>query len=497
MTTLLQLKSISKSFGARHLFQDVSFTINDDEHVGVIGQNGAGKTTLFDVIIGKQEPDNGTMTKSTNLHIAYLSQHDDFTPDETAEDYIMRVANVMSWEVQSQCADFDIDKRRLQKKISTLSGGYKMRCKLLGLSLQKADLLLLDEPSNYLDLDTILVLERFLQGFSGAFMVISHDQEFLRRTTDHILEIEGGEATKFNGNLDDYFEQKQILREQLEAHAASLKERRDEILRFVARFGAKATKARQAQSRLKRLDKMETVEVKPIPVSAKIKIPPPTHCGKVALTIKDADLGYGNNRILRNVSFTVQRGDHIVVTGANGRGKTTLLKSLAGAIPLLNGTLELGYEVSLAYYAQHVSEQLKPERTVLEELVCAKDTSITEQDAKNLAGTLLFTKDDMNKKIKILSGGEKSRVALGCVLLKKVNFLLLDEPTNHLDFQTTAALSQALHEYGGAIIVVSHDRAFVRTLSKKTIEVQADGTVAVYPGTYDEYVWSLQRRLRK
>ncbi|MDR1475436.1 MAG: ATP-binding cassette domain-containing protein [Holosporales bacterium] len=497
MSTLLQLKSISKSFGARHLFQDVSFIINNDEHVGVIGRNGAGKTTLFDIIMGKQEADDGTVTKSNNLHVAYLSQHDDFISEETAEDYIMRVSNVMSWEVRAKCAEFDIDERRLQKNICTLSGGYKMRCKLLGLSLQRADLLLLDEPSNYLDLDTILVLERFLQGFLGAFMMISHDQEFLRRTTDHILEIESGEAVKFNGNLDDYFEQKQMLQEQLAARAASLKERREETLRFIARFGAKATKAKQAQARLKQLGKMETVETKPIPVSAKIKIPPPAYCGKIALIIKDADLGYGSYRVLRNISFTVQRGDHIVITGANGLGKTTLLKSLAGAIPILKGTLDPGYEIRLAYYAQHVSEQLKPERTVLEELIHAKDIAITEQEAKTLAGALLFTKDDMNKKIKILSGGEKSRVALGCVLLKKVNLLLLDEPTSHLDFQTTEALAQALQAYAGAIIVVSHDRAFVRKISQKTIEIQPNGAAIIYPGTYDEYIWSLQRKLRR
>jgi ATP-binding cassette, subfamily F, member 3 len=272
---LLQFQEGSKSYGSRLLFDKATFSVNEEEHVGVIGPNGAGKSTLFRILTGEEEVDVGSIVRSRRLRLGYLSQHDQWENEETGNSYLERVASLPLWDLKSRGRVLQLDEEILAKPVLSLSGGYRMRIKLLGLLGQEPNLMLLDEPTNYLDLETTLVLERFLQGYEGAFLLISHDREFLRRTTDHILEVEGGEMTKFNGNIDDYFEQKELLRQQLEARAAGQAEKRKQILDFVARFGAKATKAKQAQSRLKALAKMESIEIKPLPVSAAIRIPAP------------------------------------------------------------------------------------------------------------------------------------------------------------------------------------------------------------------------------
>lgn len=491
MSNLLQLQAGTKSFGTKVLFDAAQFAINEGEHVGVIGPNGAGKTTLFKILTGQETLDSGQVVKSHSLRIGYLAQHDTWTPELTVEDYLKQNTIMPLWELKSLSNNLGISEEHFAKPISLLSGGYRMRCKLLNLLGQMPNLMLLDEPTNYLDLETTLVLEEFLQDYKNAFLLISHDREFLQKTTDHILEIEQGEITKFNGNLEDYFEQKQMLREQLEAHAYSLQQKKEEILKFVARFGAKATKAKQAQSRLKTLAKMETVEVKALPISASIKIPEPTHTGKVILSVIGTDLGYGQNTVLKNIDYTLHRGDHVAIVGLNGAGKSTFLKALAQTLKPLKGQINLGLNVSIGYYAQHVAESLNHSSTVLDQMLAKAHPAITTQDALNMAGSLLFSGEDVKKKISVLSGGEKSRVALGQILLQRAPCLILDEPTNHLDFQTVEALTQALSHYNGTIVVVSHDRSFIRRIGKKIVEIN-NGQATVYPGTYDDYVWSLR-----
>jgi len=262
-----------------------------------------------------------------------------------------------------------------------------------------------------------------------------------------------------------------MLRTQLEARAMSLQEKKEEVLKFVARFGAKASKASQAQSRLKSLDKMESIELKPLAVSASIKIPPPIRTGKLITTIENADMGYGEKIVLKNVNFKFHNSDHIAVVGLNGAGKSTFLKVLARVLPPLKGSLELGLNVSIGYYAQHVAESLNSSSTVIDEMLKKAHDSITRQDALNMAGSLLFSGDDIKKKVSVLSGGEKSRVALGQILLQKAPCLVLDEPTNHLDFQTVEALTQALMDYEGTVAVVSHDRSFIRRIGTKILEI--------------------------
>jgi ATP-binding cassette subfamily F protein 3 len=492
MSNLLQLQNGSKSYGTKKLFDEASFAINIGEHVGVIGPNGAGKTTLFKILTDQETLDDGVLVRANSLSLGYLAQHDNWGEDETVEDYLSRGCVTPLWQLKQLAKDMGLDLDYFSKRMLSLSGGYRMRCKLLYLIGQEPNLMLLDEPTNYLDLETTLVLEKFLQGYKGAFLLISHDREFLRRTTDHILEIEQGDITKFNGNLDDYFEQKTMLRAQLEARAMSLKEKKEEVLKFVARFGAKASKASQAQSRLKTLDKMETIEIKSLPVSAVIKLPQPIRVGKVVARLEDLRLGYGDRTVLQHVNLILENGDHLAVVGLNGAGKSTFLKALAQNLEPLNGKIEYGYQVSMGYYAQHVAENLNNQKTVIEEIVAKAHPDVTRQESLGMAGSLLFSGDDIKKKIGVLSGGEKSRVALGQILLQKSPFLILDEPTNHLDFQTVEALTQALMQYTGTIAVVSHDRSFIRRIGSKILEIN-HGKVSVYPGTYDEYVWSLER----
>lgn len=491
---LLQISNMNKSFGLQVLFSDASFSVNAGEHIGVIGPNGAGKTTLFKILNGEAECDSGQVVKSRALKIGYLSQHDQWAENETGNTYLERVCTLPVWQAKLMGKDLQLTEEILARPILSLSGGYRMRIKLIGLLGCEPNLMMLDEPTNYLDLETTLLLENFLQNYEGAFLLISHDREFLRRTTDHTLEVESGDIIKYSGNIDDYFEQKQLLREQLEAQYQNQMSKKNAIMDFVNRFGAKATKARQAQSRLKLLDKMETIELKSIPVKSVIKIPQPTPVGKTVIRLQGCSFGYNNTPIINEVSLDINRHDHVAVVGLNGAGKSTLLKGLSGLISPLKGERQLGHHVDLAIFNQHVAEVLNPEQSVFEALESAASKEVISQEIRDMAGSLLFSADSIEKKIKVLSGGEKSRVALGQILLKRVPLLLLDEPTNHLDFETVEALTQSLSAYAGTLIVVSHDRGFIRRIATKILEV-SQNQVHLYPGSYDDYVWSLQRKI--
>lgn len=493
---LLQLRSGSKFFGNRSLFEDANFSVNENEHIGVIGPNGAGKTTLFRILSEELELDSGEFIRSGQLRMGYLQQHEVWKENQSVEEYLEDGALMPLWEMKKLAIGLGLSDFHLSGTIQALSGGYRMRVKLLKLLGMKPNLMLLDEPTNYLDLETTIVLEDFLQDFQGSFLLISHDREFLRKTTDHILEIEAGDFTKYNGNIDDYFEQKQLLREQLEKQAMSVAAKKAKVLEFAAKFGAKASKARQAQSRLKQASKMETIELKPLSVGSKIYIPEPQTIGRLAMEVKDADFGYGEKVILQKINLQLERGDHLGIVGYNGAGKSTLLKSLAKELPPLFGKVEWGYEVSVGYYAQHVAEALDPSDDVISAMSESAHPSVKDQEVLNMAGSLLFSGNDAKKKISVLSGGEKARVAFGKILLQKSPVLLLDEPTNHLDFYTVEALTQALHHFRGTVIVVSHDRGFVKRVANKILEVN-HGQVLVYPGSYDEYVWRVQQAQRK
>jgi ATP-binding cassette, subfamily F, member 3 len=489
---LLQLHNATKQYGSKILFDQASFAVNEGEHVGVIGPNGAGKTTLFKIIVGQESLDSGEITKANQLRIGYLEQESEWNLNTIAETYLSEQCIKPIWDLKQLGTGLGLTETHFQSPLSSLSGGYRMRMKLLYLIGLEPDLMLLDEPTNFLDLESIMALENFLQDHKGAFLLISHDREFLRRTTEYTLEVEGQEIVKFPGHIDDYFEQKAELQKLKLHQAANLEAKRKHLQEFVDRFRAKATKARQAQSRMKQLAKMETIEIKPLPVRSRIHLPVPANTGKEVVNLTQAHLGYGQNTILKNVNLTIERGSRLGVVGFNGAGKSTLLKSLAGRIELLSGERKLGYQVELSYFAQHLTEDLFPEDSVLDSLQRKAYIDTTKQEILNIAGSLLFTGDDVHKKVKVLSGGEKTRVALGQILLQKKPLLLMDEPTNHLDFDTVNALAEALAEFQGTLITVSHDRSFIKRVANKIIEIR-NGQVEVYPGTYDDYLWSLEK----
>ena len=489
---LFQVFNGTKTFGPRVLFNQVKFSINQGEHVGVIGPNGAGKTTLFKIIVGLEHFDSGEITKSGGLRIGYLEQESEWDLSDTAEQYLETNCTTGIWELKKLGLDLGLTNEDFEKKLSDLSGGFRMRMKLLYLIGLEPDLLMLDEPTNFLDLESILALEKFLQNYKNAFLLISHDRDFLRRTTDSTLEIEAEDVTKFPGNIDAYFEQKAEIQKILMAQAANIETKRAHLQSFIDRFGAKATKAKQAQSRVKQLSKMETVEIKAAPIRARIQLPQPIPTGKEVLTLTNADLGYPGKKILHQINLRIEKNQKIGIVGFNGAGKSTLLKSLAGRLPLLSGELKYGYNVDISYFAQHLTEDLQNEDTVIEALQSKAHKDCKAQEILNIAGSLLFSGDNIYKKIKVLSGGEKTRVALGQILLQKKPVLLMDEPTNHLDFDTVNALAQALADFEGSVIIVSHDRTFIRKVSSQIIEIR-HGHVELYPGTYDDYVWSLER----
>ncbi len=489
---LLQLNQGFKQYGMKVLFDNARFAVNEGEHVGVIGPNGAGKTTLFKILVGQETLDAGELITSKTLKVGYLEQESKEPLDKSAEEHLTETSITPVWELKQLGLDLGLLEKHFAVPFHELSGGYRMRMKLLSLIGKEPNLMLLDEPTNFLDLESIMALETFLQSYKGAFLLISHDREFLKRTTDHTLEVESGDITKFPGHIDDYFEQKAQMRTILEAQAANQEAKRKSIQDFVDRFGAKATKARQAQSRMKQLDKMEKIDIKDLPVRARIKIPPPSHTGKEALTMIETDLGYETKTVISNLSLRIETGTHLGVVGFNGAGKSTLLKSLAGRIPVLKGERKLGYQVSLSYYAQHVAEDLDPNDTVFDSLQRVAHKDIKQQEILGIAGSLLFSGESVHKKVRVLSGGEKSRVALGQILLRRSPLLLMDEPTNHLDFDTVNALTEALRSYPGTVIVVSHDRSFIGRIATKILEIR-DGRAEIYPGTYDDYLWSLEK----
>ena len=489
---LLQLYNASKQYGSKILFDRAQFSVNENEHIGVIGPNGAGKTTLFKILAGEDTLDTGDITKTNQLRIGYLEQESDWALTQIAEDYLSEKCIKPIWDLKQIGKSIGLTEDHFQKPLSELSGGYRMRMKLVYLIGIEPDLMLLDEPTNFLDLESILALEKFLQDYKGAFLLISHDREFLRRTTEHTLEIEAGDIIKFPGHIDDYFEQKEELKRLQLQQAANLDTKRKHMQDFVDRFRAKATKAKQAQSRMKQLDKMQVIEIKPLPVRSRINLPEPVQTGKEVLSLFNACLGYGDKIILKNVNVIFERGSRYGVVGFNGAGKSTLLKSLADRLSLISGEKKLGFNVELSYFAQHLAEDLLAEETVLDSLQKKAYKDTTAREILNIAGSLLFSGDDIYKKVKVLSGGEKTRVALGQILLQKKPLLLMDEPTNHLDFDTVQALAEALTKFKGTLVVVSHDRSFINKVANKIIEIR-DGFVEIYPGSYEDYLWSLEK----
>jgi ATP-binding cassette subfamily F protein 3 len=535
---ILRLDELEKRIGGRLLFGRASAVVRARDRIGVVGPNGAGKTTLLHVLNGDDTHDGGTLHRVRDARTGLLRQEIDprathsvrqeaqtvFAELDELEAELRRLETEMGRSrddadglspalasrydeishrfaalggferdarVGEILAGLGFDADDIDRPLSSFSGGWLMRVELAKLLLARPEILLLDEPTNHLDLPSIQFFEETLESYPGAVLVVSHDRTFLRRQTNRIIELDGrGGFQLYEGGYDRFLEQRDQRRAELLARKANQDRQIAEKERFIARFGAKASKARQAQSRAKALEKIERIEVEPERGrSIRLRIPPPARSGDRVLALRDLHKRYGPEIVYDGVDFELRRGEKVALAGPNGAGKSTLLRIAAGAIELDAGERELGHNVTLAYFAQHQLESLDPDATVLEEL--ARDAQMEDVPRlRSHLGALLFAGDEVDKKISVLSGGEKARVAFAKLLLRPANLLILDEPTNHLDIEACEVLEAAFQAYEGTLLFVSHDRSFINALATRVVEV-ASGRLESHLGNYDAY---LERR---
>jgi ATP-binding cassette subfamily F protein 3 len=524
---VLSIQNLSFYFGSRPLYENVNLHIKPKDRIGLIGQNGTGKSTLLRLIVSEYTPDAGVISRARDCSIGFLNQDllsyqtedsilhvamEAFAEQNQLEDDINRILKLLETDYSDklvhQLADlqarfealdgYNIHAQAeaileglgfktadLQRPLREFSGGWRMRVMLAKLLLQKPSLLLLDEPTNHLDLPSIQWIENYLSNYEGAIIVVTHDREFLQNTVNIIVEVRGQQLHYYQGDYEFYLEEKAMRQEIQKSAYENQQQQIKQTEKFIERFRAKATKARQVQSRVKSLERIELID-DVVDENAKVhfKFNFGQTSGKQVMTLKDIEKSYGELHLLKNAEAEIERGDKIALIGANGKGKSTLLRVIAGT-ENIHGERILGYNVRFSFYAQHQLEALNVENEVLEELKQAGSNK-TETELRTILGCFLFTGEDAFKRIKVLSGGEKSRVALAKVLLSEANFLLLDEPTNHLDMQSVNILIQALQQYQGTCVVVSHDRHFVAHVANKIWYIE-NQEIKEYPGTYDEY----------
>jgi ATP-binding cassette subfamily F protein 3 len=493
---MVTISDVSKAYGPQILFEEVSLQINRADRLGLIGPNGAGKSTLFSLILGEEEPDAGSIAREKNVALGHLPQ--ECAPAGHGTVLEMALAGVpaggeeadgfhLERKAKRILAGLSFREKDFDRPLREMSGGWVMRAHLARLLVQEADLLLLDEPTNHLDLESLQWFQEHLRGYSGAIVMISHDRSFLNELATHIVEIRQRKLTCYRGNYEACVEQRAAAEAQQLAAYKNQQRQIAHLMEFVERFRAKNTKASQAQSKLKQIERMEKIEA-PAAADKKIhfRFPQPVRGGLKTVTLKEVHYAYGANVIYRGIDFQAERGQRIVLAGPNGAGKSTLLKILAGVLPLQAGLRELGHNVKAGYYSQYRVEMLHPARTVLEE---GLDTPrpVTEEFVRTVLGCFLFRGDDVFKKVSVLSGGEKSRLALVKLLLDPPNLLLMDEPTTHLDMPGIEALIAALKQFSGTIIFISHDVYFIRELSTRVVRVEG-GRLTHYPGGYQYYL---------
>jgi len=486
---MLTVSRVTKSFGGRVLFEDASLQINVGDRIGLIGPNGAGKSTLFSLLLRHDDPDEGEVSLQRGVRCGFLPQETAAATDET----VMELAAGPDADGRAEAAAKRIlaglafREEDYHRSARELSGGWIMRAHLARLLVAEPDLLLLDEPTNHLDLETLGWFQNYLLGYPGAILAISHDREFLNTLCRGIVEIRHRKLIRYHGNFDACLEQKKARDEQ---HAAAYRNQQKEIEHlqdFINRFRAKASKAAQAQDRIKQLARMERIEApESDEPTVHFRFPQPPRGGQRVITLEGVRQAYGDHVIYEDLNLEVERGQRTVLVGPNGAGKSTLLKILAGLLPLEAGTRTPGHNASIGYFAQHRTDALDLKRTVLEE-VQSIPRPVAEQAARNVLGAFLFRGDDVFKSVSVLSGGEKSRLALVKLLLDPPNLLLLDEPTTHLDMPSIDALIRALEPYEGTILFVSHDVHFIRAVATTVIHVQS-GRLTPYAGDYAYYL---------
>ncbi len=531
---LLRLDGVSKAFGARTLFQGVDLEVRAGDRIGLVGPNGAGKSTLLHIAAGDESPDTGRRTTRRGARIGMLRQEIDPDQDHSVREEARRAlahldtleASLRELEqrmaetgeappalasaydelhtryelsggferdarVERVLAGLGFSEEARARALRTFSGGWLMRVELAKLLLADPDVLLLDEPTNHLDLPSIQWFEETLQAFRGGVIVVSHDRTFLRRHVTRVAELSLGRFTLYPGGYGFYLGERERRRQELLARKRNQDQRIAETERFIERFRAKATKARQVQSRVKALEREERIE---LPEQdgrrMRLRIPEPPRGGAIPIRLHGIHKRYGDTVVYRGIELSLQRGERLALVGPNGAGKSTLLRILAGVLPFDAGERELGHRVEVAFYAQHQLEALDASRSVFEELADAA----TLDDHARLRGHLgafLFSGDDVEKKVSVLSGGEKARLALAKLLLRPSNLLVLDEPTNHLDVVACEVLEEALRQYRGTLVFISHDRAFINALATRVVEVR-EGRLREFHGNYDDYLRRLQ-----
>jgi ATP-binding cassette subfamily F protein 3 len=501
---MLTIADISKSYGTRELFHDVSLFIARTDRLGLVGPNGVGKSTLFNLILGEEKPDSGTIEWERGADFGFLPQESAPVGDET----ILQVAT-SGKKLEPDEDDHDIDytleprARKIlaglgfkegdaDKLANTFSGGWVMRAHLARLLVAEPALLLLDEPTNHLDLEALLWFQDYLTRYPGGLVVISHDRSFLNALCTGMLELRAGTLHYYHGNYDSFLREKEARKAQ---QAALYKNQQREIAhlqKFVDRFGAKASLATRAKSKEKQIERLQEVAVEEPQDELKrinFKFPQPVRSGLKVVELENVQQAYGDHVVYRDLNFTAERSQKIVLVGPNGAGKSTLLKILGGVIPIQGGTRELGMNVTAGYFAQNRLDNLKPELNVLDNVMELRtnENQLTEQQARAILGAFLFRKDDVFKPVGVLSGGEKSRLALARLLVNPPNLLLMDEPTTHLDIASIDALIAAVQNYEGTLIFISHDVHFIRAVAGQVVHVHS-GRITPYAGNYDYYL---------
>lgn len=496
MAVLLEIRDAVKSYGAQTLLNHTSAVIQENQKVGFVGRNGAGKSTLCRVLMDEEELDSGEVMRHPNLRVGYLKQHDPFEPGESALDFLMRDSGESDWKCGEVAGRFQLKGRMLEGPVKELSGGWQTRVKIASLLLHEPNLLILDEPTNFLDLRTQILLEHFLKDFRAAVLVVSHDRGFLKSTCTHTLELARGELTMFPGKIDQYIqnqeEHKQVLERQNAATLAKMKQ----LQTFIDKNRANANTAAQARNKAKQLERLETVEIEGEESKVNITVPQVEPRQGPAVRCIGMAIGYSDRVVAERIDVEIEHGSRTAIVGDNGQGKTTFLRTIVGSLPPKAGELKWGHHCRQGVYAQHVYTALPQDWTVKQYLESEASADVTTQQVLNVAGSFLFRGPLIEKPIHVLSGGERARLCLAGLLLSPSNILVLDEPGNHLDVETIEALAAALRDYQGTVIFTSHDRHFMHEVATDVIEVR-DGRVASYPGDYDAYLYRINKEIEE
>jgi ATP-binding cassette, subfamily F, member 3 len=494
MTTLLEIRDAHKEFGDHVLLDGATVAISDAHKIGLIGRNGAGKSTLCRIILGEEPLDVGQVNRHPRLRLGYLRQHDPFRPDETVLEFLLRDSGQPDWRCGEVAGQFELKGPRLERPVTELSGGWQTRVKLASVLLHNPNLLILDEPTNFLDLRTQLLLEDFLSRFRGAALVVSHDRQFLKSTCRQTLELARGALNLFSGDVDLYFDHRRQRRLHDERVNQTVRTKRKQLEEFVVKNRANPKTSTQARSKAKQLERLKLLEIETDQTTVRLHMPDVAARQGTALRTEGLAIGYLNHCVADGVDLEIEHGTRVAVVGDNGEGKTTLLRTLIGSLPPRAGRLRWGFGCQMGTYAQHVYASLPNDQTVLDYLEHCATPDTKAQTVLDMAGAFLFHGALGEKPIRVLSGGERARLCLAGLLLGGHNVLVMDEPANHLDVETVDALVDALRSFAGTIVFTAHDRYFVRRVATHVVEIH-DGRVTVFHDDYDHYVYRVTREI--